>query len=279
MRLIKPLRHVRANKEIASLTFYVQTWDEYHTKTLTLGIVNGPVEGVLIICAIYAATGYFGGGHIWTNSALQTFGVPKSFLIPDLIYNMSFSDWYMVQGFVVLCLNTLESCRNVIKARRARGDRSRYALVGLLPFFVTWILIVTYLLLQPNILHNHLVPFTLFCGLINAYSVGQMITAHLVKLDFPYNNVLVLPLAYGVFDSLGPWLQYEFGRSWLGWPSALGDDVYQVAYMFLMLGISIGVYGSFVVDVIVTISDYLDIWCLRIKHPYVEPEANGKKAQ
>lgn len=263
----------------ALLTFYVQTWDEYHTKTLTLGIVNGPVEGVLIICVIYAATGYFGGGHIWTYSALEIVGVPKGTLIPDLVYNMSFSDWYMVQGFVMLCFNTLESCRNVIKARRARGDRSRYALVGLLPFFVTWVLIVAYLLLQPNILHNHLVPFALFCGLVNAYSVGQIITAHLVKLKFPYKNVLVLPLAYGVFDSLGPWLQYEFGRSWLGWPSALGHDVYQVAYMFLMLGVAIGVYGSFVVDVIVTICDYLDIWCLCIKHPYVEPETNGKKAQ
>lgn len=228
---------------------------------------------------IYTATGFFGGGHIWANSLLQTIGVPQLPFIPDLIYNMSFTDWNMVQGFLVLCLNTVESCRNVIKARRARGDRSRYALVGLVPFFVTWALIVTYLLLQPNILHNHLVPFALFCGLVNAYSVGQMITAHLVKLEFPYSNVLVLPLAYGVVDSLGPWLQYEFGHSWLGWPSALGDGVYQVAYMFLMLGLSIGVYGSFVVDVIVTICDYLDIWCLQIKHPYVEPTANGKKAQ
>ncbi|ROW10178.1 hypothetical protein VMCG_01684 [Cytospora schulzeri] len=261
------------------LTFYVQTWDEYHTKTLTLGVISGPVEGILIICVIYAATGYFGGGHIWTYSVLETIGVPKLAFIPDLIYNMSFSELYMVQGFVVLCFNTAESCRNVIKARRARGDRSRYALVGLVPFFATWALIVAYLLLQPNILHNHLIPFAMFCGIVNAYSVGQMITAHLVKLDFPYHNVLVLPLAYGIIDSLGPWLQYEFGRPWLGWPSALGDDVYQVAYMFLMLGVSIGVYGSFVVDVIVTICDYLDIWCLTIKHPYVEPEQAEKKVE
>lgn len=234
---------------------------------------------MLIICTIYTATGYFGGGHIWANSMLKAIGVPHVPFIPDFIYDMSFSDWYMVQGFVVLCLNTVESCRNVIKARRARGDRSRYALVGLVPFFVTWSLIISYLLLQPEILHSHLVPFALFCGLVNAYSVGQMITAHLVRLEFPYTNVLVLPLAYGVFDSLGPWLQYEFGHPWLGWPSALGDGVYQVAYMFLMLGVAIGVYGSFVVDVIVTICDYLDIWCLSIKHPYVEPQVNGKKAQ
>jgi len=44
-----------------------------------------------------------------------------------------------------------------------------------------------------------------------------------------------------------------------------------------MLGIAIGVYGSFVVDVIVTICDYLDIWCLTIKHPYVEEDEKAKE--
>jgi ethanolaminephosphotransferase len=188
---------------------------------------------------------------------------------------------------------------NVIKARRARGDKSRGALLGLIPFFVTWTLIPAYLYLNPEILYNHLVPFVFFAGLVNAYSVGQMITAHLVKLDFPYHNVLVLPLAYGVFDSLGPFLQQHIG---VGWPSALGGGTYQVAYLFCMLGAAIGVYGSFVVsshfcpssgrqqalvggvltriqiDVIVTICDYLDIWCLTIKHPWNEEE-EAKKAQ
>jgi ethanolaminephosphotransferase len=260
---------------VALMTFYVQTWDEYHTKTLTLGIVNGPVEGILILVSVYALTGFLGGGHVWQNSILETLHVSRD-LVPDFIYNLSFTDIYLLQGGVVLVLNTIQSAQNVIKARRARGDKSRGALLGLVPFGVTWTLIVMYLSLQPNILHNHLIPFVLFAGLINAYSVGQMITAHLVLLDFPYYNVLVLPLAYGVFDSLGPFLQYETSVKWLGWPSALGANGYQVSYMFCMLGAAVGVYGSFVVDVIVTICDYLDIWCLTIKHPYVEGQDEGK---
>ncbi|KAK0656329.1 Choline/ethanolaminephosphotransferase [Cercophora newfieldiana] len=270
------------------LTFYVQTWDEYHTKTLTLGIVNGPVEGILILVGVYALTGYKGGAHFWQQSMLATFGLPQAFFggaitIPSFLYNLSFTEWYMVQGTVVLVLNTLESCRNVIKARRARGDRSRYALVGLAPFFITWAFMILYLALQPNILHNHLVPFVLFAGIVNAYSVGQMITAHLVKLEFPYWNVIVIPLSLGVIDSMGPVLLTYSPIPGIGWPSALGDGVYQVAFMFCMLGIAIGVHGSFVADVIVTICDYLDIWCLTIKHPYVEgqenKQANGKKVQ
>jgi len=271
------------------LTFYVQTWDEYHTKTLTLGIVNGPVEGILTVVAVFALTGYFGGASFWNQGMLATIGVPEALgglTIPSFLYNLSFTEWYMVQGTVVLVYNTVESARNVIRARRARGDRSRYALFGLGPFAAAWAFIAAYLYLQPTILHGHLIPFAVFAGMVNAYSVGQMITAHLVKLPFPYWNVLVIPLACGVIDSLGPVLLQHSPIPGLGWPSALGDGVYQVAFMFCMLGMAVGVYGSFVVDVIVTICDYLDIWCLTIKHPWVEgrdgdasQQANGGAAE
>lgn len=251
-------------------TFYVQTWEEYHTKTLTLGIVNGPVEGILILCLVYAFTGYKGGASFWQQPMLPTLGLSStSTFLPDYIYNLSFTQWYLVQGAFVVVFNTTESARNVIRARRARGDRSRYALLGLAPLLISWSLITAYLVLQPAILRAHLIPFACFAGLLNAYSVGQMITAHLVKLDFPFANVLNLPLLYAVVDSIGPHVNewVPGAPEWLHWPSALGDGVYQVAYMFCMFGIAIGVYGSFVVDVIVTICDYLDIWCLTIKHP------------
>ena len=40
-----------------------------------------------------------------------------------------------------------------------------------------------------------------------------------------------------------------------------------------------GVYGSFVVDVILAICDYLDIWCLTIKHPGVDPKESARRAE
>ena len=262
---------------LALLTFYVQTWDEYHTKTLTLGIVNGPVEGVLILVLVHALTGYFGGASFWSQPMLPTIGVPASIPIPELLRSLSFTEWYMVQGGIVLVFNTLESARNVVRARRARGEKARPALLGLVPFFAIWTLVVAYLYLQPTILTSHIVPFALFAGIVNAYSVGQMITAHLTHLPFPYFNVLSLPLLFGVVDSLGPHLLAHTG---FGWPSVLGSGVYQVAFLFCMLGLAAGVYGSFVVDVIVSICDYLDIWCLTLKHPYVAPlesAPGGKK--
>ncbi|KAH0289502.1 sn-1,2-diacylglycerol cholinephosphotransferas-like protein [Aureobasidium namibiae CBS 147.97] len=257
------------------LTFYVQTWDEYHTHTLTLGVVSGPVEGIVILCLVYAFTGYVGGGSFWHQSMFACLGVPRLATIPDVVYDLPWTDWYMVQGSAVLIFNTVLSAMNVMAARRLRKENPVFALYGLAPFFLTWTVIPAYLFLQPVILRQHLVPFVLYVGLVNAYSVGQMITAHLTKSPFPMTNVLVLPLLFGVIDSLGPVLQQHIG---LGWPSALGDGQYQIAFMFSCLGLAVGVYGSFVVDVIVTICDYLDIWCLTIKHPYV-PETEEKKVR
>lgn len=250
------------------LTFYIQTWEEYHTHTLTLGIVSGPVEGVLTLVFVYFITFVKGGASYWQQPMLPSLGFHKFDLMPDSFYQMAWNEWYMVYGGLVLVFNTVTSVLNVMQARRDRGQDPGKALLGLLPFTVTWTLIPAYLWLNPVILHHHLIPFIIFAGLLNAYSVGQMIVAHLVKAKFPYYNVLIVPLAWSVFDSFGPKLGL--------WPSALGDDIYQVAFIFLSLGLAVGVYGSFVHDVITTICDYLDIWCLTIKHPYVDPKQDGE---
>ncbi|KAB8356582.1 hypothetical protein FH972_024164 [Carpinus fangiana] len=255
------------------LTFYVQTWDEYHTKTLTLGIISGPVEGVLTLCIVYGVTAWIGHGSFWAQPMFKTLDVPHYAFIPDAVYNLAWNEWYMVYGGIVLVLNTYWSAANVVQHRREQGKGNPAgALLGLLPFLTGAGLIGLYLHLQPTILHQHLVPFVFYAGLTNAYSVGQMITAHLTKSSFPYQNVLFIPLIFGVLDSAGPVLEEHVG---VGWPSALAGG-YHVGLVFMMVGLAIGVYGSFVVDIIGTICDYLDIWCLTIKHPASEGKEKSR---
>lgn len=224
---------------IATLTFYVQTWDEYYTQVLTLGFISGPVEGVLTLCTVFAFTAYEGGGSFWHRSAFETIGIEESESIPAQLYDMPFTQWYLVYGAVLLLFATGSSIVNVMRVQIQRGHDPIKPLYGLLPIFAIWTLVPAYLYLQPTILENHLIPFSLYVGLINAYSVGRMIVGHLVKGGFPYFNILMCPLAIGVFDSLGP----MFGL----WSSALGDGIRPVVLVFVSLGLAVGVYGSFVV--------------------------------
>ena len=91
-----------------TLTFYVQTWEEYYTQTLTLGLVSGPVEGIMTLYLMYAATAYIGRGSFWQQSMLESLGLPSSALIPDYIYGLSWSEWWMVYGGIVLVFNTTQ---------------------------------------------------------------------------------------------------------------------------------------------------------------------------
>jgi ethanolaminephosphotransferase len=96
-----------ANRKVALLTFYVQTWDEYHTHTLTLGVVSGPVEGIVTLCIVYALTAYLGGGSFWQQSMFPSIGLKQYDFIPSILYNMAWNEWYMVYGSVVLVYNTI----------------------------------------------------------------------------------------------------------------------------------------------------------------------------
>lgn len=86
----------------------MQTWDEYHTHTLTLGVVSGPVEGILILVSVYAWTAIMGGASFWQQSMFATVGIPHYAFIPEFIYQLPFNEWYMVQGTCVLVLNTVQ---------------------------------------------------------------------------------------------------------------------------------------------------------------------------
>ena len=136
---------------------------------------------------------------------------------------------------------TLDSILHVMEVQRERKQSPTKPLYGLAPFFIASAYVAAYLYLQPVILNHHLIPFVFYAGMLNAYSVGRMIVAHLTKdPEFPMQNVLTIPLGLAVADSLAPTLGL--------WPSALGFGTYQIAFVFMLMGLSFGVYGSFIVS-------------------------------
>ncbi|KAH8149105.1 uncharacterized protein LAJ45_06644 [Morchella importuna] len=130
--------------------FYLTTWEEYHTGTLYLGIVSGPVEGVLTLCAIYATTAFV-GGSFWQKPMLETLRLPRPGFLPEVLRDMQFNHWYLVYGGIMLSFNIIQSSQNVIRARRAKGRSIFPALAGLAPFFLTWVMIPAWCYLRPEI--------------------------------------------------------------------------------------------------------------------------------
>lgn len=55
---------------------------------------------------MYATTAYIGRGSFWQQSLLATIGVSKSSAIPDILYNFSWSQWWMAYGAVILVYST-----------------------------------------------------------------------------------------------------------------------------------------------------------------------------
>ena len=94
-------------RRIAAFTFYVQTWEEYYTQTLTLGLISGPVEGILTLCAVYAFTAFVGYGSFWQQSMFETIGLPKFAFIPEIVYGLQFDEWWIIYGGLVLVFNTV----------------------------------------------------------------------------------------------------------------------------------------------------------------------------
>ena len=71
-----------ASQAASLCNFYASTWEEYHTGTLYLSAFSGPVEGILMICAIYLLTALHPAGQsLWSR--------PMISLIPGEIGEMA----------------------------------------------------------------------------------------------------------------------------------------------------------------------------------------------
>ena len=45
---------------VATANFFFSTWEEFHTGTLYLGIISGPVEGIVMLVLTFFFAGLFG---------------------------------------------------------------------------------------------------------------------------------------------------------------------------------------------------------------------------
>lgn len=216
---------------LCCLNFFFSTWEEYHTHKLFLSIVSGPVEGILLLVGLYILTGVRGAEQLWAK---------------DTVLGISFRDLLIYPAGFGIIYNTYAGIMNV----KNLGGDFRARLRGTLPFFTTWLSIGIWAFVSwDTISTSAFLPFYISLAFIFALTVGRIITAHVTNQKYP----MWTPLMF--VPTLGIVLHFMLPNT---------PDIYNVLFAS---GLTIGVYGTFVTEIITEITSYLDIGCLYIKHP------------
>lgn len=226
---------VVASQFATLLNFYLSTWEEYHTGTLFLSEFSGPVEGILLIIAIYLTTAVCGPAF-WHQPRLGEY---------------SLMHLYLVFAGLGLAANVLYASLNVQKAKRAKKELFGPAAIQNLPFIYYFAsLFMWYYVQQDLVTTVNLLAMVFGTGITVALVVGQIISAHLTKQAFPGMNPLLLGPTVGVL------VHFVSG----------GSAYAATSLSWVLLGASLTLYSTFVYEVIHAITGYLNIGCLYIKH-------------
>jgi ethanolaminephosphotransferase len=186
---------------VPCLPMFFSTWETYHSHTLYLGFINGPTEGILIACAIMAASGIWGPG-IWTQPLVTLIGGKSvlGFEFDNLLGDLTFRDIWI--GLIVssLLLTHIPFCiYHVVQARRKQN-------LPVAPVFLEWIPMITYTLSIGAWVYspysslrrdNHIVLFCCTMSFVFGRMTTKMILAHLTRQPFPFWTVMLTPLVVG----------------------------------------------------------------------------------
>jgi len=249
--------------QIATLAnFYLTTWEEYHTGQLYLGVFSGPIEGILMIVAIFVITGFRGPSY-WDQGILTVTGLGRIEWIRERVPNIGMNVAFMVFGAVALAFNIVTSYSNVYKSRVQSGQSPFTPLLYLLPFPATVLLQILWLS-HPSvgdsaiIYSESLVPFLCAWGLVFAHQVGRIILAHVTKTEFPLLDATWIWSAIGAVDVNLPRI--------IGRPPIIQTTPGRLhLFVLATLVVSFASYARFVTLVINDITEYLGIACFTVR--------------
>ncbi|GMI35022.1 hypothetical protein TeGR_g12277 [Tetraparma gracilis] len=179
------------------LGFYAATWEEYYTGELSLPVINGPNEGIVITCLI----------HIFTGIVGPDFWLTESSWFNGYLYNQIFFFFILAAGVCTIVSNIL----NVIKAVKLDAEDKNFslpvALTRMTPFIVFVSLALGWVIHSPNNImqkHPQLVIWSI--ALLWSKLVTQLMVAHLCDEEYhPFGKtlsvffVLALHAAYDVY--------------------------------------------------------------------------------
>ncbi|TMW65115.1 hypothetical protein Poli38472_009282 [Pythium oligandrum] len=165
----------------AHTVFICATWEEYYSGLLSLPIINGPTEGILI--------GVF--------LKLVTASIGPSFWLEEYIPGYQNNTVFVLATAFASVPTVLTNAVNVYHAVRLRSDSLIVALTRLTPFFILNSMAAAWALLSPSdIFSTYPRLFLWMLGLLNSKLVLHLMLAHLCGEEYhPFRKTLV-PIFY-----------------------------------------------------------------------------------
>ncbi|GAA5995762.1 uncharacterized protein JCM10292_004732 [Rhodotorula paludigena] len=249
-------------------SFFLSTWEEYHTGTLYLGYINGPVEGILIAVALLSWTAVQGSSW-WSLPTGEAIGnvwfLPSTWRVNRLV--MLFLTVAFLAVHLPPCLHNVYNHlapprRRPLTTRPPSGVNTTQpaeAYRQLLPMAIFCLLSSLWALSPRSVImrEDRQVEFFLIVCLLYGQMTSKVILAQLTKGLFPYSWALLAPLAFPAVMLNLPYLH----------PRVLSPAILEILYLHLTLAFSLLSYALATQAVLSAFCSYLGIRALTIPHP------------
>lgn len=219
------------------------SWEEYNTHVLYLGYFSGPVDGQILAILVFAVAPFFGSRQVMDSMPLSRLGA-----------KIRFGDLAAVIVVVGAASAVVGSLMNVYRSKHSLRNLNQLAQFTL----IMSIAIATFVVSSD--LHRAFLSrslFTVVVGITSAYSIFQVICAHLCRMDFPiwsptYWTILVMALwtILTEYHKYGPRLRELIPPTWL---------------LFFCLSYDLVVYSRLVYRVIRQFCKCLKIHCFKLR--------------
>lgn len=205
--------------------FYASTWEEYHTGVLYLDYISGPVEGAWTVVLASLATFWF-GPDLWDTQ------ISAEWRVKDLV------PFIFIFGAISTVLTSF------------RHSMKHKAIIGLLKQWIPVALYYTSCALLSLVTPPSLATWFIFlCGFPACFRISSTIIAYVTKS--PLRTCSLYPLEYI------PVLVFILNH-------LVNRGIWTVCFK-LAVALSLLIYLSTMLRVIIDICSHLDIHCLSIK--------------
>lgn len=183
---------------VGQLMVFLATLEELHTGVMLLRELNGPNEGLLIICMMQIITGIL-GPQIWIESIDIPFSNGATIYWNQLMVYLSIIMGFFINGGNVFGIIT--HVRLAVHPKK-RKDTTINILQHLSPIILFEIVYMGWAIFAPDHLRIQIVILLWISSGLTFDLITRVMLAHLAKAEYPYFQKLIIPVILCLMNSI-----------------------------------------------------------------------------